>query len=110
MRELENTIERAVTLSDGDSITPGRPARSEVQVASRTESLRDEVRDGRVDLESAVGRFEGELIREALERSEGNQTRAAEQLGVTRRVLKLKMDRYGIGAAGGDEASQPELE
>ncbi len=106
VRELENTIERAVTLCDGDSIAP-TDLPEEVQVASRTESLRDEVRAGRVDLESAVGRFESELIREALERGERKQTRAAELLGITRRVLKLKMDRYGIVAAG-EDASQDE--
>jgi DNA-binding NtrC family response regulator len=109
VRQLENAIERAVTLCDGDSIAPA-DLPQEVQVASRTELLRDEVRAGRVDLESAVGRFESELIREALERSEGNQTRAAEQLGITRRVLKLKMDRYGIGAAAGEDASPSESE
>ena len=109
VRELENSIERAVTLCDGDSIAPA-DLPQEVQVASRTESLRDEVRSGRVDLESAVGRFESELIRESLERSEGKQTRAAEQLGITRRVLKLKMDRYGIGTAPGGDASQSDPE
>jgi DNA-binding protein Fis len=44
-----------------------------------------------------VSRFELELLREALERCAWNQTRAAEQLGLTRRLLKLKMDRYGLG-------------
>jgi len=107
VRELENAIERAVTLTEGDSIAP-TDLPDEVQIASHTESLRDEVRAGRVDLESAVLRFESELIREALERSEGNQTRASEQLGITRRLLKLKMDRCGIGAAAGEEASPAE--
>jgi DNA-binding NtrC family response regulator len=107
VRELENAIERAVTLTEGESIAP-TDLPDEVQVASRTESLRDEVRAGRVDLESAVLRFESELIREALERSAGNQTRASEQLGITRRLLKLKMDRCGIGAAAGEEASAAE--
>jgi two-component system response regulator AtoC len=43
-----------------------------------------------------VARFEAELLREALERADWNQTRAAAQLGITRRQLKLKMDRYGL--------------
>jgi DNA-binding NtrC family response regulator len=64
--------------------------------------LHDAVRSGRLDLETAVGRFESELIREALARTDGNQTRAAELLHITRRLLKLKMDRYGI-AMSGDE-------
>ena len=95
MRELENAIERAVTLGNSDAIEPA-DLPEEVQIASRADSLTDEVRAGRVDLESAVGRFEAGLIREALARTGGNQTRAAEQLGITRRLLKLKMDRYGL--------------
>jgi transcriptional regulator with GAF, ATPase, and Fis domain len=36
------------------------------------------------------------LILEALERHSWNQTRASEDLGITRRVLKIKMDRFDI--------------
>ncbi|HSJ96592.1 MAG TPA: sigma-54 dependent transcriptional regulator [Myxococcota bacterium] len=96
VRELENAIERAVALADGETLELA-DLPDEIQQAARGEELREEVRTGRLDLDSAVGRFETELIREALARTGGNQTRAAEQLGVTRRVLKLKMDRYGIG-------------
>jgi DNA-binding NtrC family response regulator len=101
VRELENAIERAVTLGAGDSIgladLPG-----EIQTAGRTEALRDELRAGRIGLEEAVAHFEADLIRDALERTAGNQTRAAEILGITRRLIKLKMDRYGIAATGDD--------
>jgi DNA-binding NtrC family response regulator len=72
---------------------------NEIQLASRSESLHDAVRSGHLDLEGAVARLETELIREALTRTGGNQTRAAELLGITRRLLKLKMDRYGIVSA-----------
>jgi DNA-binding NtrC family response regulator len=90
-----------VTLGSNEAIEASDlPA--EIQTASRTESLHDAVRAGRLDLETAVGRFESDLIREALARTDGNQTRAAELLHITRRLLKLKMDRYGI-ATSGDE-------
>jgi DNA-binding NtrC family response regulator len=95
VRELQNAIERAVALCDGETIGLEDLPEAVVQ-ATRTESLRDAVRAGQIGLEEAAGRFEQELIREALERCEWNQTRAAEILGITRRVLKLKMDRYGI--------------
>jgi transcriptional regulator with GAF, ATPase, and Fis domain len=108
VRELENAIERAVALADGPTIEIS-DLPEEIQLAGRTEALRDEVRAGLLDLETAVARFETQLIREALERTEGNQTRAAEQLGLTRRVLKLKMDRYGIPSSSGGLAS-PEAE
>ncbi len=55
-------------------------------------------------------RFESELIREALERSDGNQTRAPSSSGSRGALLKLKMDRYGIGGAAATEpfASEPD--
>jgi DNA-binding NtrC family response regulator len=43
-----------------------------------------------------VEQFESELLREALIREGWNQTRAADRLGITRRTLKLRMDRYGL--------------
>ena len=54
---------------------------------------------GKLRFEQAVGDFERALIVEALERADGNQTRAADQLCITRRSLKLKMDRHGIDSA-----------
>jgi two-component system response regulator HydG/two-component system response regulator AtoC len=43
-----------------------------------------------------VARFEKDLLVEALERNGWNQTRAADQLGITRRQLKLKIDRHEL--------------
>ncbi len=95
VRELENAIQRAALLCEGDVIEVGDlPA--EVTESSRSERLHEEVREGRLGLEEAVAAFENELIREALDRCAWNQTRAAERLGVTRRLLKLKMDRLQI--------------
>jgi DNA-binding NtrC family response regulator len=98
VRELENAIERAVALADGEALELG-DLPEEIQQAARGDVLREQVRSGRIDLDTAVARFETDLIREALARTGGNQTRAAEQLGITRRVLKLKMDRYAITSA-----------
>jgi DNA-binding NtrC family response regulator len=95
VRELENAIEHAVALSDGSVIDEGDLPET-IVAGGRTEALRDAVRTGQLGMEEATARFELELLREALERCEWNQTRAAEQLGITRRVLKLKMDRYGL--------------
>jgi DNA-binding NtrC family response regulator len=95
VRELENAIEHAVALSEGKLIEE-RDLPDAVVSGSRTETLGEAVRSGQLGLEEAVARFEGGLLREALERCDWNQTRAAEQLGITRRVLKLKMDRYRL--------------
>ena len=64
------------------------------------ESVREAVRSGRLGVEQALGDFERELLLESLERAGWNQTRAAEQLRITRRSLKLKMDRHGLAAPG----------
>ena len=45
------------------------------------------------------------LIIEALTRAEHNQTRAAEILGTTRRILKYKMDKLGIAGQDSSELS-----
>jgi len=97
VRELANAIERAVALSDRDvlelaDLPPG------VARAGRVEELREGVRSGEIGIETAAADFEREVVVETLERYGWNQTRAAEQLRITRRALKLKMDRYGIEA------------
>ena len=47
-------------------------------------------------IEEATARLERHLILRALERAEYVQSRAAESLGTTRRILKYKMDQLGI--------------
>ena len=95
VRELENAIERAVALTAGDVLTVGDFPPVIVR-AGEVEGIRDSVRTGKIPFEDAVGDFERTLILEALSRAEWNQTRAADQLQITRRSLKLKMDRHSI--------------
>jgi DNA-binding NtrC family response regulator len=95
VRELENAIERAATLADGPVLEPA-DLPDAVTDGARVTLLRDQVRSGRIGFEDAVMRFESELLREALEATDWNQTRAAERLGITRRLLKLRMDRCGL--------------
>jgi DNA-binding NtrC family response regulator len=95
VRELENAVEHGLALSEGDTIRLADLPEDIVR-GGLTESLRDDWRAGRVGFDETVSRFERELLCEALERSEWNQTRAASDLGITRRVLKLKMDKFGL--------------
>ena len=95
VRELANAIERAVALSDREvleleDLPPG------IVREGRIEELRESVRSGEIGVETAAADFEREILLEMLERCAWNQTRAAEQLRITRRALKLKMDRYGL--------------
>jgi transcriptional regulator with GAF, ATPase, and Fis domain len=58
-------------------------------------------------LDEAVTRLERYLITRALERGNYIQSRAAELLGTTRRILKYKMDQLGVDtdAAASDNGS-----
>jgi DNA-binding NtrC family response regulator len=95
VRELENALERAVALSDGDLVDVADLPEN-IDRAGRTESLREALRSGGIAFEETVAAFEQDILREALDRCDWNQTRAAEQLGITRRLLKLKIDKHAL--------------
>ena len=97
VRELENAIEHGIALCE-KGVIEASDLPEDIIRGSFTESLREDWRSGRIGFDETISRFEGELLREALERWGWNQTRAAEELGITRRVLKLKMDRFGLTA------------
>jgi DNA-binding NtrC family response regulator len=92
VRELENVIERASVLRRGDVITladlPDKLKKEKADVASIILNLPDEG----ISLED----LEKNLIVKALEKHRGNQTRAAEYLGITRPTLIYRMEKYGI--------------
>jgi len=99
VRELENIIERIVVLSTSDIIGPNDIPPS-LKINSRAELIKLGVLNGRLSFEDAEREFEKDIILEALKRSNYVQTRAAELLGISRRILKYKMDKYGIPADG----------
>jgi DNA-binding NtrC family response regulator len=96
VRELENLVERLLVLSEGQTIglddLPDLVRRSEQDPGS----IKEQVLQGRKSLGTAVDEFEREIIQEALVQTDFNQTRAAEMLGTTRRILKYRMDKLGI--------------
>ena len=95
VRELENAIAHAVALADADVLGIDDLPRALVR-ATRIDGLHDAVRSGELGFEQATADFERELLLEALESAGWNQTRTAEQLRMTRRALKLRMDRLGL--------------
>ncbi|HWP65257.1 MAG TPA: sigma-54 dependent transcriptional regulator [Candidatus Limnocylindria bacterium] len=98
VRELENLIERLLVLCDGPTIgvddLPEQVRRSEPTPSS----IKEQVLAGRKSLGDAVDDFERDIIMEALLNTDFNQTRAADMLGTTRRILKYRMDKLGIDA------------
>jgi DNA-binding NtrC family response regulator len=90
VRELKNAIERALVLC-GEQIT----------LADLPEKLRDEGQRVRAvapaaDMRGHLAEVERAAIVAALEAEDQNQTRAARRLGLSRRALIYKMEKYGL--------------
>jgi Nif-specific regulatory protein len=89
VRELENTIERAVLVCDSNVIHGHHlPPTLQTAEVSGTET--------RLTLASAVAAFERDLIQDALKSTGGNVARAAKQLDTTERILGYKIRKYKI--------------
>jgi DNA-binding NtrC family response regulator len=102
VRQLENVVERALVLSRGPELgtedLPGEVLGGSTLAPAVTvgQSPASAMPPTDKTLEAAVDELENILIRRALEQADFNQTRAAEILGTTRRILKYKMDKLGI--------------
>jgi DNA-binding NtrC family response regulator len=105
VRELENIIERTVVLSCADQIMPNDLPPS-LKSTSKAEQIKQGVLNGRISFEDAERDFEKDIILEALKKTSYVQTKAADLLGISRRILKYKMDKYGI-APPSEEATPP---
>ncbi len=99
VRELENAVERAVVLCKSDTLTPdlfpilgvkknenGSPSLSGVPASETGTGLFAE----------KVEALERQLIQDALQKTGGNQRKAAALLGVTERILGYKLKTYGL--------------
>jgi len=95
IRELENLIERVITLTANEYIQLNElpPFFKSVPKA---DGLRESVLDGKVSFLQAEEEFEREVILDALKKTNFIQSHAAEILGISRRILKYKMDKLGI--------------
>ncbi len=101
VREMENVVERVVTLTGRDHLEV-EDLPDEVVNNYRANFLRREVLSGNIDFQKAEDQFEEDIIIAALERCDYVQTQAAEMLGITRRMLKYKMDKLGIASKSED--------
>jgi len=88
VRELENLIERAVVLTRDDVIGP--------EDLPLTLGAPPPETGADAGLVAAVEGLERRMIREALAKANGTQTRAAELLGISERVLRYKLRKYGL--------------
>ena len=97
VRELEHAIEQAVALASGPEIALGDLPASVRGLSS--DGVADPPGSFREAKQQAVERFERQFIHEALARHHGNISKAAEDMGMYRQHLQLKLAEYGIDAA-----------
>jgi len=85
VREIKNFIERILVLKGN-------------KVIINIEDLPEEIKGYKTDVpyKEKIARYEKELILDALEKAEWNQTKAAKILKTTRRILKYRMEKLGI--------------
>ncbi len=101
VRELENIIERALIMSGGKQITA-----EDLPVHLRRRGKSAPAPAGGTGEIPTLDEMERRLIDKALAKAEGNKSLAARLLGITRRQLYSRMERWGEG--GEDENSEPE--
>lgn len=96
IRELENVIERAVTLTDGEYIQENALPQSILGVAGQEFYSVPQIPDKGTDLEKELEGFEAAMIRMALKKTGGIKTKAAELLNLKRTTLIEKMRRLNL--------------
>ncbi|MHB8908977.1 MAG: sigma-54-dependent transcriptional regulator [Syntrophales bacterium] len=94
VRELENIIERAVVIArDAVIAVEDLPFREVMEGAPEGQKADDGL------LRGSIEDLEKKLIVEAMEKSGDHQTRAAELLGISERMLRYKLKKYGLKAS-----------
>lgn len=98
VRELENILERAFTLCENDIIQA-----QDLQLSTDLIALGQDTQQNTIHLAHALGRFEDyiadiekDILQQALTKTLGNKTAAAEILGITFRAMRYKLKKYMI--------------
>src|SRR5262249_56575979 len=99
VRELEHALEQAVALASGEEIElddlPGAVRGGPEPDAGRDQEPPGSFKDAK---QRVIERFERQFITDALARHQGNISKAAEDMGMDRQHLPLKLSEYGIDA------------
>lgn len=95
IRELENVVERAVVLGTGEILTPEALPESVLRQRPPQGIEIDLPAEG-LDLEATLNQVEMNLLKAALERTGGVQTRAADLLRMTFRQFRYKLQKHNL--------------
>ncbi len=99
VRQLENEIERAVTLAEDASFIRGTDFSDEVRRYIENQKTIS-ILSGRKTLKDAMEELERKMIQDAMEAFDWNQTQAAKELGISRQGLIQKLKRYNLYKEG----------
>jgi two-component system response regulator PilR (NtrC family) len=93
VRELENILERATTLSEGQTVND---TDLHLPAAGRAPDSALTLTPGEVPLDTYMDNIEKDVLIKALEQTRYNKTAAARQLGITFRALRYRLKKLGL--------------
>lgn len=100
VRELENTLERATILCEGNTVEPEdvHPAPESITAIGSTLPGFDleQLVPSDAKLPDVLNEIEGKMVKRALEQTNHVQTKAAQLLGITKSLLQYKMKKFNI--------------
>lgn len=100
VRELQNIIERAVTLETSQELTAKNLASYfEEQFPHKRKPLDLEIPNEGIDLEKVVEEVERTLLMKALDRTKGMKKKAAELLHINFRSMRYRLEKYGLNSS-----------
>ncbi|MCK4837873.1 MAG: sigma 54-interacting transcriptional regulator, partial [Desulfobulbaceae bacterium] len=95
VRELENILQRAMTLCEDDTIR-GQDLQLPKSTADTTHPMPAPLDSGQIHLEEHLGEIEKRAIMQALEQTKFNKTAAAKLLGLSFRALRYRLKKLGL--------------
>jgi len=92
VRELKHMVERLAVIAENDVVSAGDLPENLTSSTGSAANVLVQLPDDGIDLEEV----EREILRQALDKHGGNQTRAAQYLNITRSALIYRMQKYGL--------------
>ncbi len=102
VRELKHTVERLAVIAESDAVSINDLPDNMTATTGNASNVLIQLPEDGIDLEEV----EREILRQALEKRDGNQTRAAQYLNITRSALIYRMQKYGLAQSDAPELSE----